>query len=138
MKICAKTQPLTTRQRSSNSYVELKENLARLALRKITERTTCHQSSYATGASPPQLQLHSNKQTKANPQTRQRRVNYHNQNYVSNIAKHHHHCYRSLSANTLPSTSPACRCTAPKMKPSRRNTTQGCHHRPITRIKGFP
>jgi hypothetical protein len=138
MKICAKTQPLTTRQRSSDSDVERKENQARLALRKITERTTCSQLLYATGASPPQLRLHSNKQTEANPQTRRRRVDYRNQNRVSNIAKHHHHCHRSLNTNTLPSTSPDCRCPAPKTKLSRGNTTQGCRHRPITRIKGFP
>jgi hypothetical protein len=51
--------------------------------------------------SPPQLRLHSNKQAEANPRTRRRRADYRNQSHVSNIARHHHRCHRSLNATTL-------------------------------------
>jgi hypothetical protein len=90
------------------------ENQARLASLKITERATRRQSSYAAGNPPPQLRLHSNKRAEANPRTRRRRADYRNHSHVSDIARLHHRCHRSLDATTMPTTSPACRYPAQK------------------------
>lgn len=97
---------------------------------KITERATCTQTFYTTA--PPQLRLHSNKQTKAIPRTNRRRANYRNHCRVADITPTIIVATEVWTPHQPPSTGPGHRCQAPKTKPSRGNTTPRRRHRPIT------
>lgn len=103
---------------------------------KITERATCTQTFYTTA--PPQLRLHSNKQTKAIPRTNRRRANYRNHCRAADIAPTIIIATKVLPPQPLQTIDPACRCRALRRSPQERNDTPKRRHRPITRSRVTP
>lgn len=111
------------------------QNQARLTPLKIAEGFACSQSSYTTGPRRYSFDFTTTKQTEANTRTRRRRADYFNHCHVADIAPTIIVATETWTPQPPSTTSPACRCRAPKRSPQEGRTTPRRRHRPIIRSR---